>query len=114
MKWLNGLYEQQTNVRFFLLFVKVLMETFQEAWNAYDEEIVFKVSEWHHITQTVSDHQMVKVIAAKGGILVVYCYTVLSKHMKMLSISPHIVPRVMTWEWCSSHRTISCVRSAIG
>lgn len=44
------------------------METFQEVWNAYDEEIVFKVSEWHYITQTASDHQMVKVIAAKGGI----------------------------------------------
>jgi hypothetical protein len=24
------------------------MEIFQVVWNAYDEEIVFKVSEWHH------------------------------------------------------------------
>jgi len=44
------------------------METFQEVWNEYDEEMVFKVSEWHHITRTASNHQMVKVIAAKGGI----------------------------------------------
>lgn len=68
MKRLNGLHEQQTNIKFFLLLGKVLMGTFQEVWNAYDEEIVFKVSEWHHITWTASDHQMVKVIAAKGGI----------------------------------------------
>jgi len=65
---LNELYEQQTNNKFFLLLGKVLMETFQEVWNAYDQEIVFKVSEWYHITWTASDHQMVKVIAAKGAI----------------------------------------------
>ena len=69
MKRLNRLHEQQTNIKFFLLLGKVLMKTFREVRNAYDEEIVFKVSEWHHITWTASDHQMVKVIAAKGGIL---------------------------------------------
>jgi len=51
------------------------METFQEVWNVYDEEIVFKVSEWHRITRTACDHQMVKVIAAKGGIWEFWLFT---------------------------------------
>jgi hypothetical protein len=53
---------------FFLLLGKVLMETFHEVWNAYEEEKVFKVSEWHHMTRAASDHQMARAIAAKGGI----------------------------------------------
>jgi hypothetical protein len=65
LKLLSGLHEQQINIKFFFLLGKV-----QEVWNACDEEIMLKVSDWHHITWTVSNHQMVKVIAAEGGILV--------------------------------------------
>jgi hypothetical protein len=118
LKWLNGLHEQQANFRVFLLLGKVMMETFQVVWSACDKEIVFKVSEWHHrfkdgsellkgdpcgvacniTTWTVADHQTVKVIVAKGGILVDYCCVNLSKHMEMFCISQHIAPRVLTWE----------------
>jgi hypothetical protein len=72
-----------------------------------DEEIIFKVSEWHHITWTVSDHQMVKLIAAAGRILVcLLLYHPYSKHMKMLCISGQIASRVMTLQWYNNHRRI--------
>jgi hypothetical protein len=83
------------------------METFQEVWNAYDEEIVFKVSEWHHITRTASDGKGDCSKRWNLGILVLYYYTILSKHMKMLCISPHIAPSLITLEWCNNHRRAS-------
>jgi hypothetical protein len=91
LKRLNGLHQQQTNIKFFLLLGKVLMETFQVVWNAYDEKIVFKVSEWHHITWTASDHQMVKVIAAKGGILEFWLFIAISSLVSVCgcSVSAH-------------------------